>query len=55
MEPVTLGNTIGWYGGVSMMRPENFYIRFPETIFDTVKKDEVVLLSNRKRLKLNFN
>ena len=55
MEPVTSGNTIGWYCGVPVLKPENFYIHFPETILDAEKRGEVVLTTYRKRPKLTFN
>lgn len=54
MEPATLGNLVGWYGGVPVLEPEKWFIKFPETILDREKNDEVVLITYRKRHKLSF-
>ena len=54
MEPDTLGNTMGWYCGVPVLKPEKWFIKFPETILDREKNGEVVLITNRKRQRLSF-
>jgi len=56
MEPVSIDKccTIGWYGGLPVLKPENFSFRF-EDVWSDISDDGLVLVSRRKRPKLIFN
>lgn len=53
MEPISY-NTLGWYAGVPVLNPQKFYVHFPETLLDRMDKEGLVLITYRKRVKLNF-
>ena len=66
MEPISTDkwHTIGWYGGLPVLKPENFYFRSQyiknlvadnEDVWSDISEDGLVLVSCRKRPKLSFN